>query len=520
MRAPADHWGLVGQDLAGRYRVERLVEEGGFGVIYRGIHLALKRPVAIKVLKNPPDLSQRAVAAFVENFTLEAQTVARLSHPNIVQVLDFGVSDMARGGRAPWMVLEWLDGKPLSKFLRARRGQSYAPPDALALMRPVLEALSHAHDEHMAHRDIKPANIMLVETKRGPVPKLLDFGIAKVMEAEERVGTGHTQTQGVFQAFSPKYASPEQLSRARTGPWTDVHAMGLILTELLTGRPAFVHDPNDTTALYSQVLSPTWPTPRAKGFDVGVWEPVLARAMALRPPDRYRDAGEFLAALAAEVPAQVTGGPTGVDASASAPDPVAASWASESEPQVQAQPQSSAGQGGNGTTLSGSALVTLATAQTPPPRGRPWAMAGVVLVLLGAGVGAGVMIARRSVAPAAVPVPASSAAARLAAPSAQSVPAVAVVPSVPAVAAAPSVPAAPAAPAVPVVAVRSVSVDPPAAANNAQVAAPAAQQPAVGATEPASATAARAAGARPGAVRRPGHHGGSAATRHQRMTIE
>jgi serine/threonine protein kinase len=309
---PADVFQLVGTTLEGRFVVEATVAEGGFGVVYRAQQATLERPVALKVLKTPGHFNEAAKQEFLESFAAEAKTIARISHPNIVDVYDFGVSVMPSGERAAWMALEWLTGVTLESELVRRRGRGGMPPaECLALLEPILSALALVHAAGVAHRDIKPANIMVVPSRatrftpvsagaKARVLKLLDFGIAKIMEEEEKPGTGRTRTRSDRISFSPGYAAPEQVSHGRTGPWTDVHAMGLILTELLTDRPPF--EAEEMAVLFQQIIDRTRPTPRTRGFDVGAWEEVLLRALAVPTAERYRDAGELLSALAATVP--------------------------------------------------------------------------------------------------------------------------------------------------------------------------------------------------------------------------
>ena len=134
---------------------------------------------------------------------------------------------------------------------------------------------------------------MLAQLVRGRSVRVLDFGIAKVMHGEDDAGTGHTRT-GSVPAFSPAYAAPEQVTFSRTGPWTDVHALGLILTELLTARAPYG---DEAAFVHEQVMAPTRPTPRAKGCDAGPFEAVIAKALALSPAERWKDAGELLDAL-------------------------------------------------------------------------------------------------------------------------------------------------------------------------------------------------------------------------------
>lgn len=300
-----DSFGLVGTRLDGKFEIDAVVAEGGFGVVYRATHISLRRPVAVKVLKVPPELNDAARRLFLDRFAKEAQTIAALDHPAIVRVIDFGASLMPRGEAAPWMVLEWLTGTTLDDDLESRRGQGgRSPAECLALIRPVFEALAYAHEEGIVHRDIKPPNLMLVTNKRGErTVRVLDFGIAKVMTDEDGTTSGHTATQTQQRAFSLFYAAPEQLSGTRTGPWTDVYALALVLTEMLTDCSAY--EGADVQDVYVEILSPRRPTPAKRGFNAGVWESVLARAVSIKPNERFATAREFLAALEASVPASV-----------------------------------------------------------------------------------------------------------------------------------------------------------------------------------------------------------------------
>jgi tRNA A-37 threonylcarbamoyl transferase component Bud32 len=300
-RAPHP-FALVGETLAGRFRIERLVAEGGFGVVYRAQQIALDRAVALKVLKPPEDLAGEAVAAFHRTFETEARTVARLKHAHIVEVHDFGVSDGPSGVVLHWMAMEWLEGRTLDALLgeeRERRGPPRDPARALELLRPVLQAIAFAHREGVVHRDLKPGNILLAELHGAVVPKVLDFGIAQMLVGKESTGTAGAAAPGDTTrgpaSFSPDYAAPEQVSYGRTGPWTDVHALGLILTEVLTGeRP---YPGAEAVERFSAAVSERRPTPGNKGVVVGQWESVLARALARRPTDRYSDANALLQAL-------------------------------------------------------------------------------------------------------------------------------------------------------------------------------------------------------------------------------
>ena len=293
---PTDAFRLTGTVFEGRFKIEREIAEGGFAVVYRARHLALDRPVALKVLKTPRGQGESSRAEFQERFAAEAKTIARLKHPNIVGVYDFAIGGTPNGESAPWMALEWLDGETLAtRLLRRRQARlgGLPPRDAVSLFRPVIQALAFAHQQGIVHRDIKPANIMVVGGDPRPSLQVLDFGIAKMVDADRPAGSGDTRTDSV-PAFTPSYAAPEQVAYSRTGAWTDVHALGLILTELLTDGPPYA---DSDAHMFEQVMAAERPTPKSKGVDAGAFEPIIAKALALSPRERWADAGELLAAL-------------------------------------------------------------------------------------------------------------------------------------------------------------------------------------------------------------------------------
>ena len=220
-----------------------------------------------------------------------------------MEVHDFGVADRPAGRALPWMALEWLEGRTLEAMLAAggTGGSSgMSPVRVLELLRPAIEAIAFAHREGVVHRDLKPGNIFLADSGGAVTAKVLDFGIASIVAGHDQDHSPDKQAEAVvttraFPAFSADYAAPEQVSYGRTGPWTDVHALGLILTELLTGAGPYGN--GSAEERFAAVVSEHRPTPKTKGVDAGGWEPVLARALARRPADRYPDAGMLLAAL-------------------------------------------------------------------------------------------------------------------------------------------------------------------------------------------------------------------------------
>jgi len=297
-----DVLGLVGTTIADKYAVERVVGEGGFAVVYRAQHTLWKRPVALKVFRALADLPAAAREELTQNFIREGALLAELSEKSasICQARDVAVLTTATGVSVPYMVLEWLEGESLDDAL-VREYAAGEPPrslvDTIRLLEPVAEALSLAHARGIAHRDVKPANIFLLggaRDERCPV-KLLDFGIAKVVQDIQKTGGAFTKTSGTLTSFTPAYAAPEQFSRARgsTGPWTDVFALALVAVELLTGRPPLEGD-NFMQLGFAAADPAVRPSPRSRGAIVpDRVEEVFLRALAVEPNDRYRAADAF-----------------------------------------------------------------------------------------------------------------------------------------------------------------------------------------------------------------------------------
>jgi serine/threonine protein kinase len=291
---------LVGTTLAERYRIDRVVGSGGFGVVFGGHHLTLDVAVAIKVL-HLDEVSDNWRERAFERFQQEAKTLAQLRHPHIARVLDTGVRDAdERLPQLPWLVMDWYDGPTLTRELASRStphgpgGRSRAA--CWRLFHPIVDAVAHAHSQGVVHRDLKPDNIIIVDG----APVVLDFGIAKVMEEDEKTASDSAATQSDHRAFTPAYAAPEQFAGVRTGPWTDVHALGLILTELLTGTRAYRN--TGGAELLREAIADERPTPAIHGVDAGPWEAVIAKALAAAAPERFQDAGQLLRALNQSAP--------------------------------------------------------------------------------------------------------------------------------------------------------------------------------------------------------------------------
>ncbi len=304
---PLDPFGWVGGTVAGKYRVDVVVAEGGFGVVYRAHHLGFDTPVALKCLKLPARLQGAEREEFLKAFVEEGRLLHQLSRATvgIVQAMDVGADTSPSGTWTPYLALEWLDGATLEQDLVARATAGVPArtlTEAIALLEPAARALAVAHERGIAHRDIKPANLFVTDLGGRRIVKVVDFGIAKVMTEVTSLTRAMQATGASLQAFTPQYGAPEQFDRTRygaTGPWSDVFAFALVLVEVLTGRPAL--DGGDTTQCFISSIHPERrPTPRRCGVHVsdGV-EAVMARAVAVEPRDRFHTLGDFWDALVA-----------------------------------------------------------------------------------------------------------------------------------------------------------------------------------------------------------------------------
>jgi formylglycine-generating enzyme required for sulfatase activity/serine/threonine protein kinase len=300
-----DPLALVGTTVSDKYEIERVVGEGGFAVVYRATHKVWQRPVAIKVFRAmgdlPPDRREQLVKSFIQEGALLADLSERSAA--ICQARDVGVLRTRESKELPYMVLEWLEGRSLEQVIEDEKAQRMRPrtsAETLHILEPAALALALAHKKGIAHRDVKPANIFVLGDPRGDYTvKLLDFGIAKVVQDVQRAAGSFQQTQGVVSSFTPAYGAPEQFSRTHgaTGPWTDVFALALIFTELMTHEPPLRGD--DLTQLAFCSMDPKRrPTPRAYGFEISdALEAALRRALAVAPDERFRSTGEFWDAL-------------------------------------------------------------------------------------------------------------------------------------------------------------------------------------------------------------------------------
>jgi serine/threonine protein kinase len=220
----------VGRILLSQYRIEALIGEGGMGSVYRGVQLSVNRPVAIKLIAGKVAENPECV----RRFRREAEAMAKLRHPNTVRLYEFGVADAESKHPELFMVMELLEGSDLSDHLTRKR--RLPANEALSIARQTLEALSEAHAVGIVHRDLKPANIFLSQLHGGKLmAKVMDFGIAGI----EQSGANTKLTMQGAVMGTPAYMSPEQAQGKGIDPRSDLYSLGVVLFEMLTGKPPF-----------------------------------------------------------------------------------------------------------------------------------------------------------------------------------------------------------------------------------------------------------------------------------------
>ena len=270
---------LEGKTL-GKYRVIERLGRGGMAEVYKGYHPRLDRYMAIKVLHGYLAEGED----FLGRFEREARAVATLRHPHIVQVFDFEVED-----NAYYMVMEFIDGGTLKARMEELSvvGEQMPLAETARIFREVAGALDHAHREGMLHRDVKPSNILLDRSGR---VFLTDFGLARMVS-----GSTQYTTTGML-VGTPAYMSPEQGQGLHVGVPTDIYALGVVLYELVVGRPPFDAD-TPLAIIYKHVHDPL-PLPRTFRPSLPeALERVILKALAKEPQDRYQSAAKMMQAL-------------------------------------------------------------------------------------------------------------------------------------------------------------------------------------------------------------------------------
>lgn len=276
---------LPGTVLAETYRLETKIGEGGFGAVFRGVHLRLRRPVAVKVLR--PTAGRDSLEE-LERFRREGIAACRVAHPNAVEVLDFGISSR----NMAYLVMELLEGKTLGALLTERRIIDI--DRAAAIIGPVCEALGAAHNAGIVHRDIKPDNVFLHRSGDREVVKVVDFGIARLMDDGGSRDVALTQRGHLI--GTPLYMAPERLLGEPYDSRSDVYSVGVLLYQMLCGDLPFAMTKADMPEMMRMHLTSA-PRP-LREVNASIPEPVadlVMRALARDP--RHRPTVRELGAL-------------------------------------------------------------------------------------------------------------------------------------------------------------------------------------------------------------------------------
>jgi serine/threonine-protein kinase len=282
---------LDGMILDGKYQLMECVGEGAMGWVYRGQHLRLQSQVAVKLMKTVDDEDGSRAARFQR----EARSASRLQHPHVLMIHDFGRTDAG----LLFIVSEFLEGRPLSALVEG--GAPIPLGQAVNLFNQVLAAVDEAHSQRVIHRDLKPDNIMLTRLRTGEdFVKVLDFGIARV------AGTGDARltAQGEL-CGTPAYMAPEVIRGKEATPRSDIYALGLILYELLTGRPPFqTNAVMEMLAMQLQQRPPTLAEAAPEHEIPAGLEPVVTRCLEKDPARRFGSVAALREALFSSLRAQ------------------------------------------------------------------------------------------------------------------------------------------------------------------------------------------------------------------------
>ncbi|MDB4967193.1 MAG: serine/threonine protein kinase, partial [Myxococcales bacterium] len=275
---------LVGQVLADRYRIIRLLGEGGMGQVYEAQHLNINKRFALKLLRPEVIGSPQSL----QRFRQEAWAASSIGHENIVEIDDFATLPSGQ----VYLAMEFLDGQSLAE--RIRDGAALTVEDAVAVMIAVALGLAAAHDKGIVHRDMKPENVFLARKGGRVVAKILDFGIAKMTGGDEP--SNLTRTGAIF--GTPLYMSPEQAKGRPADARADVYAVGVILYELLTGRVPFGGE-SHVEILSQHIAAAPLPPSQLEPRVPAAVEAIVLHALQKEPGDRIQSMAQLAAELEA-----------------------------------------------------------------------------------------------------------------------------------------------------------------------------------------------------------------------------
>jgi len=272
----------VPQFIAGRFRIECEIGTGGMGTVYRATHLGLQRSVAVKIIKS----EFAGDSDVADRFMREARTMAKLRHQRAAMIFDAGNLPDGRH----FIIMEFVEGTTLSEAL-VRDGR-FSAERAVRIAVQICEVLEEAHQLGIIHRDLKPSNIMLNE--RGVC--VLDFGVAKVLASSTDATASHASTGSGQIIGTPRYMSPEQCLGQRVGARSDLYSLGILLYEMLTGRPPFI-DPLPSALLVKQATAPPPRLPKLRQDIPRALALAVHTLLAKQPEDRPKTAGHARAML-------------------------------------------------------------------------------------------------------------------------------------------------------------------------------------------------------------------------------
>ena len=274
---------LIGTVIAGRYKVESLIGQGGFGAVFRAVNQMMRQEMVVKVLR--PEYAKDPIQ--VQRFFNEGRTAAQLTHQHTVRVYDFGQTDAGQ----LYLAMELLHGQELAKVLRDEK--AIDPMRAIRIAIAVLKSLAEAHDAGMVHRDLKPENVFLCKMRgEDDFVKLIDFGIAKSFEQADQ-----DLTKTGFAVGTPKYMSPEQGRAEPLDGRSDLYSLGIILYQCLTGDVPF-KAPSAMGVIVKHLQERPVPLEQAatQPLPAGLAE-VVMKSLSKRREERFEDADEMRLAL-------------------------------------------------------------------------------------------------------------------------------------------------------------------------------------------------------------------------------
>jgi serine/threonine-protein kinase len=279
--------------LAGKFKLQRILGKGGMGTVWVADHLALKSPVAIKLIDAKIAKDQLATSRFMR----EAQSAANLRGRNVVQILDYGVD-----GQTPYIVMEYLEGDSLA--IRLKNEKRLDAEQTVSVISDICRAVGRAHEAGIVHRDLKPDNIFLVEDGESELAKVLDFGIAKAPSDLQDTSDGASTQTGALLG-TPYYMSPEQAKNSKKAdPRSDLWAVGVIAYECLVGRRPFYSD--QITDLVLKICTEPIPVPSTAADVPAGFDAWFAKACERDVEKRFQTARELNDALKATIGAETT----------------------------------------------------------------------------------------------------------------------------------------------------------------------------------------------------------------------